>query len=430
MMNKLKYMIVLVSIIIVIIIILIILNLRTNITERHIGEENILEEPALLELQIETNIHTYLFSQELINTFFEYIEAEEENIDYEDALLSILDIEYIEKNNLTKDNIMQFFLNYKGINSYSIKEIYSQEIGFRQSSNGEYVYTKGIVRKNGEENYIYILIKQDLINNTYSLNIITKEEYDSIKYVKDTKNNISITILKNDYNEIYSKSITEYQICLNFFEDYINTIINNPQYGYKLLDEEYSKRRFGSIDEYKKYIASLEQVTDLVLKEYSVSNKNGYKEYIGRDQKGHYYIFRVSSGMQYTLILDTYTINIPEFLERYEKARPEEKVILNINKFMQAINDENYKYAYSILADGFKEKNFKTIESFEEYVKSNFFENNKFSYEKFGNEANMYYTYDINITDANLEENASDVKKKTFIVLLEEGADFKLSFNI
>ena len=100
-------------------------------------------------------------------------------------------------------------------------------------------------------------------------------------------------------------------------------------------------------------------------------------------------------------------------------------MILNINKFRQAINDKNYKYAYSILADSFKANNFVTQDTFENYVKSNFFENNEFEYVEFGNEANTYYTYKVNIKD----KSGNNITK-TFIVLLEDGTNFKLSFNV
>ena len=132
--------------------------------------------------------------------------------------------------------------------------------------------------------------------------------------------------------------------------------------------------------------------------------------------------------MSYDVILDTYTIELPEFTEKYDKSNAREKVILNLNKFMQSINDKDYKYAYSLLADGFKANNFKTQTDFENYIKTNFFENNNFEYKEFGDEANTYYTYEIKITD----KTGNDTREvtKTFIMLLNEGTNFELSFNI
>lgn len=132
--------------------------------------------------------------------------------------------------------------------------------------------------------------------------------------------------------------------------------------------------------------------------------------------------------MKYTLILDTYTIDIPEFTDKYNTATDQEKVILNLNKFMLALNDGDYKYAYNVLDDSFKTNNFPNYASFETYAKSNFFSNNTFDYAEFGNTAGTYYTYTVNITDASGE--SSNTTTKTFIMLLEDGTDFKLSFNV
>ncbi len=132
--------------------------------------------------------------------------------------------------------------------------------------------------------------------------------------------------------------------------------------------------------------------------------------------------------MEYKLILDTYTVDIPEFTEKYKKAKDQEKVILNLNKFMLAINDGDYNYAYNLLADNFKNTNFPDYKNFETYIKSNLFANNKFEYIEFGDQAGTYYTYKVNITDASGKSNSTITK--SFIMLLENGTDFKLSFNI
>lgn len=51
--------------------------------------------------------------------------------------------------------------------------------------------------------------------------------------------------------------------------------------------------------------------------------------------------------MNFTVILDTYTIDLPEFTEKYTKASDEEKVLLNIQKGFTAINDKDYRYVYN-----------------------------------------------------------------------------------
>ena len=180
-------------------------------------------------------------------------------------------------------------------------------------------------------------------------------------------------------------------------------------------------------EDYENYMEYMTSIKNIKLERYSKTSEDGYTKYICQDTYNNYYIFKVTELMQYSLILDTYTIEIPEFTEKYETSNAQEKVILNINKFMQGVNDKDYKYAYSLLADSFKETNFNTQKDFENYIKTNFFEKNDFKYEKFGDEANTYYTYQIKITDRN--KNRNEEITKTFIILLEEGLDFKLSFN-
>ena len=40
--------------------------------------------------------------------------------------------------------------------------------------------------------------------------------------------------------------------------------------------------------------------------------------------------------MKYTVILDTYTIDLPEYIEKYNKANDQQKTAYCINKFMRS----------------------------------------------------------------------------------------------
>ena len=61
----------------------------------------------------------------------------------------------------------------------------------------------------------------------------------------------------------------------------------------------------------------------LELKSYKIDKNNDYTQYVLIDNLENYYIFRETSVMDYTVILDTYTIDLPEFLEKYENAKYE-----------------------------------------------------------------------------------------------------------
>ena len=215
---------------------------------------------------------------------------------------------------------------------------------------------------------------------------------------------------------------------IDMFNQYKEQIMYNQDAIYDNLDEEYKKAKFANISEFKTYIKNRYK-NPIMLKAESFNKtiRKEYTEYVFIDANGEYYIFKETAPMKYKIVLDTYTIDIPEFIAKYESANLQEKVVLNLNKFQEAINDKDYKYAYGLLADSFKENNFQTQAEFENYVKTNFFENNKFEYIEYGNEANTYHTYEVKITD----ETGRDTRKvvKTFIILLEEGTKFKLSFN-
>lgn len=130
--------------------------------------------------------------------------------------------------------------------------------------------------------------------------------------------------------------------------------------------------------------------------------------------------------MDFKMILDTYTIDLPQFIEKYNQANDETKVALNLQKVFEAINDEDYNYVYNKLDDTFKQNNFPTLESFEEYVKNNFYSKNTITKANYTMENDMY-VYGLNISNA---DNENEFITKEFIVKLEEETDFVMSFNI
>ena len=128
--------------------------------------------------------------------------------------------------------------------------------------------------------------------------------------------------------------------------------------------------------------------------------------------------------MNFSIILDTYTIDLPEFTEKYNSANENQKVALNIDKFMTAINAKDYKYAYNCLAGSFKNNYFKTEAEFENYAKANFYESNTVAYNTFETQGDLY-TYSVTITDT----KTANKKQKTFIMQLGEGTEFVMSFD-
>lgn len=360
------------------------------------------------------------------------------------AIYNLTNYDFAKLNNITENNSIEK-LGLNNIEKFKIQEMYSIT-GLNYTS----YYVKGITLDNKNA---YFNLNWDVENSAFDFKILTESEYTN--YIETTIENASSKenfIESNRNNSIPYKYLAEGELAEKYFWDYIDNAINFPDLAYNNLDKDYREKKFGNVSNYIKYVQENIKLQELYnakntkvedfsnymeyltthknvgLENYRIDKTDEYTQYVCIDSYGNYYIFRATELMKYTLLLDTYTIDIPEFTNKYNESNTQEKIILNLNKFMLALNDGDYKYAYNLLADSFKENNFKTQEEFENYIKSNLFEENEFNYQKYGNEAGTYYTYEVKITDKSGKSN--DEITKTFIILLEEGTDFELSFNL
>ena len=421
--KQIKRSILIISIFIVIILIAIVLIKLNQLNNKKEEENEIIQEAEQVKIEdveIEKRTYMYLYSNDVLNKVFDYISNTEKNAMNEEALINILDNEYKQKYNITEENVLKILSNYKNINSYFTKEIYRKDIAQRQNINGRYYYIKGVFRKDGKEENIYVLMKQDLKNSTYSISILTEQEFNQKGKEEE------IVIQKNSYNETYIMQITDYQICLELFNDYKNTIENNPEKAYELLDQEYKIKRFGTLENYLKYINSIkDKLSNAILKEYSIQNGEANNQYICVDQIGNYYIFEQNEMMNYTLKLDSYTIEIPEITEAYNNANTMKKVGYNIQRCIEAINNKDYSYIYGKLDNEFKNNNYKTLSDFEKTIKNKMYDSNLATTISSRNEG-ITYIYELKITSTKDENKNTNM---TIIMQLKEGTDFVMSFS-
>ena len=152
--------------------------------------------------------------------------------------------------------------------------------------------------------------------------------------------------------------------------------------------------------------------------------EKGFEFFRIYDKSGRYYIFKENAVMDYDLILDTYTIDIPEFVEKYAMADEEEKIMLNVAKIGEAINDKNYQYIYSKLDETFKNNNYPTVEELKEYMEQKIYENNKVGFVI--DEKNE----DIYIGKLKIQnELNNEVTNLRLIIQLKQGTDYVISFS-
>lgn len=336
-------------------------------------------------------------------------------------IYNILSEEYIKGNNITVENVYDYV--YDVTEQLTFIPIKMNQLILEDTQ--KYVTYGYIVNLN---NLLikdaYILVNLDINNKTFSVEP-KNDRFTSLDEIEITKKNLVIE--KRDNNTFKYVNPTPEYIAKKYFNTYKRLVLAKPEIAYDFLDEQYKINKFQNVENFKKYIEkNRTKILNSTISKYNITSDNGYKRYICIDQNENYYIFKETAIMKYSVILDTYTIDLPEYIEKYNKSSSNQKVALCINKFIKNINDENYTLAYSMLSQGFKNNYFKNQASFEAYVKQNLLGKDQITFEEIQNEAEVYI-YKVILTDSNNEANKVE---KNFNVKLGAGTKFELSFNM
>lgn len=334
--------------------------------------------------------------------------------------------EYVEKEvskmtSKTTLNMLLKWLNTDGENYCFVKEIYRLN---KDEIEEYFVYAI----QNNENKYFVAYLDQE--NNTYMLEEISNTEYEDVKNEKINNKFLQVkTIEDNGSNEYSIELMSDVKIA-NMYFDIIKNILNSePEVLYDILDTDYQQKRFGSTENFMEYVDNNKnKFANMQISKYAKYTYEGYMQYVCLDTNGEYYIINeYTTTGDYKILLDTYTIDQPEFIEKYDSASDIQKAGYNIDKFMQAINAHDYTYAYNCLAESYKQNNFTTINSFRNYIQNNFYSKNNYEI-KNGTKEGDYYVYTVNITDA--EQDTSGLVQKNFIVNIKDNREFELSFNV
>lgn len=418
-MKKVKKIIIslLVLLIILSIILIILIKQNNNIDENLLPNNELANTKVYASNSVkENNIYTILAIDNVIQNVIDY--AKESN---KQALYNITETNYIKKNNISTDNVITI---YENIEKYYIQEM----CAFETSTMSEY-YTYGFILKENNdkpENY-YFKVCKDSSNSTFSVSPLKIDEYNKAKEgkINKTENESIKSNLYNKYNyNLYSgKDVAE-----KYINDFIFKMKYIPDVAFGTLDEEYRNKKFSNIDEFKSYIKNnSERFDDFIIRSYGREATENITNYEVEDINNYYYKIKASSGMDYTIILDDYTVESNEYVQKYNSSSDSTKIATCINKFFKLINSKEYKSAYAYLDDTFKQKNFDTVGKFETYAKQNFFNNNTVtisSAEKVGD----IYSCKVQIKSG--VSVAAMSKDITVIIKLKENTDFVMSFSI
>lgn len=418
--------------------------LKKKNTIKEIQEEvpEPVEEVADTTIQKLDNYNRYMAISQSVNTYFANIAYKSEKIIYD-----LTDRDMIEKQGLTQNGILekvQKIQNEQPI--VKIDQIQMQDdfvfpiflikgmiydVPYQASAEDEFMmdidYRK-VDEKTVIKSEIYLIMRVDLNNQTYSIEEISQNRYQNIIDQKETIEKKEID--KNSSNAFSGyKNVTDEEICELLIQDYEKDTLLNQDRAYEHLNQDYAKKRFTSKEEYKNYVTSQKNKSGILkLNQYKVTKTQEYTQYMCLDRIGNYYIFRVTSPTDYTVILDTYTIDLPEVVSQYQQADTERKVQLNLIKVFSAINEGDYRYAYQKLNQNFRQTNFPTQTDFERYVKEMFYERNTIGIGNFET-FDYVHRYEVTIKDET-QPNATYSVKKTFSMSLGEGTDFEYSFNM
>lgn len=129
--------------------------------------------------------------------------------------------------------------------------------------------------------------------------------------VSDKDNNIDEIQIKKHYdiNEINYKYVLENDVVKIYYNDFRNNMLFNREEAYKLLNEDYRNKRFGSLEEFNNYLDSFvsETLYSNNVDTYSVNYINGKKVFNVYDDIGNQYIIKENSIMNFEVYLDEYT---------------------------------------------------------------------------------------------------------------------------
>ena len=338
------------------------------------------------------------------------------------SVLEMLSMEYKNKNNINEENINQKikFLNEKLI----IITLKNKEI-VQENTEKFCVNAIAVNEENKLKSNFCIFVNLDIKNKTFSIEPIdsNNETFDSIKI-----NNNNAIIEPNDNNTYNDVSMGNEQLINKYLNDFKKIAISVPTISYSYVEEEYKRLKFPNEEKYIEYIQNnKKRISQASVTKYRVRYSENYNEFICVDQNNFYYIFRQEKNkpLNYNVILDTYTIDAAESIEKYNNGSVQQKVGMNIEKIISAINCKDYDYIYNKLDEKYKENNFPTIDRLEEVLKNNAFDINIANYNSFKENGNDIYTYNITIKAMDSEET----KSMTIIMKLLEDRNFAFSFS-
>ena len=345
------------------------------------------------------------------------------NNEIAEGICNLLSKEYIDENAITTSNVFNYIdkveenlifiplkMNYLLVQNMTKYAVY----GFCIDWDNNYVKD------------LYFIVNVDEENKTYSITPLNTEQYKSIN---DIKLNGTVTTIdnKDNTNDFILQPITDQYLCQQYFLLQKRLMLSRPEISYSYLDEEYKNKRFGSLENYNKYIsANKAHILKMSIKGYEVERIGDTSQYMCKDQYGNYYIFNVEKVLDYKVLLDIYTIEQEKAIKAYNGYNNKKKIAYNVNKWVQMINNKDYQGTYNLLNTTFRDNTWSTLEQFENFIKQNYPSYYEVEYGQYEENGESSVQTIILKDIEGIEEN----KTVTLIIKLEEGMKFEMSIAL
>lgn len=348
------------------------------------------------------------------------------NDENKSRLYQMLDEQYINASNILEDNVDNLIANYQQ------SEIYIDQILSTQLSDAVKAYVvKGKTIVNNSRNDCVLIIKLDFLNNTFSVypyEFCVERGYNNT----ETGGNLNIqnvdSIAKNNSNVYEDQSNSVESIAFSYYDKLKADFLYDPEYLFSILDEEYRDKRFENYEDFINYInLNRELISKAAISQYSREYNDGYVQYLVVDTYNNHYLFNETSVLNYTVLLDDYTIETEDFKTKYASASVETKAITNVDKVMKMINSKDYRAIYNLLDETYRTNNFATLDTFIQYINTAFYNANYYTISNVSEQGSYYL---ITVT---CKENASasaDTKENRMIISIGEGTNFTMSFAL
>ncbi len=338
-------------------------------------------------------------------------------------IYNLLSKEYIDENSISTSNVFDYI---DKVEENLIFVPLKMNYLFLQKMTKYAVYGYCIDWENKYVKDLAFIVNVDEENKTYSITPLDIEKYKSIEDIKLDRIETSIDSKENS-NDFIMQNITDQYLCQQYFLMQKRLMLSRPEISYNYLDEEYKNKRFGSLENYSKYISENEaHILKMAVKGYEVKRLGDNTEYMCKDQYGNYYLFNAEKVFDYKVLLDIYTIEQETAINAYNAYSKRQKIAYNVNKWVQMINNKDYQGTYNLLNETYRRNNWNNVEEFENFIKSNYPSYYEIEYGKY-EENGESSIQTIILKDIEGKEHS---KTLTLIIKLQKEMDFEMSIAL